>query len=161
MQRRAWRADLAPAIADELLALDEQSQAEAWESAIRRPPLAQFRVLVAVGNDGSVQGFAAVGPSPDPDADPSVDGLIAEFLIDPAVRGRGQGSRLLNAAVETLVTDGFQRATWWLPSTADALRAFLTGSGWAPDGGHREVGTATGLPLKEIRLHCSIGGRPG
>ncbi|WP_028709426.1 GNAT family N-acetyltransferase [Propionicicella superfundia] len=156
VQRRSWAAHLPAGLAAELLALPEQEAASAWERAISRPPLAQFRVLVAVDGDGGVRGFAAVGPSPDPDADPSADALVAEFVVDPAARRQGHGSRLLNAIVDTLRADGFSRATWWLASTADELRAFVTATGWAPDGAHREVATDSGSPLKEIRLHTSI-----
>ena len=55
---------------------------DAWIAAIVKPPLAQHRVLVAVG-DERIVGFAAVGPSGDPDAVASEDGQVAEFTIDP------------------------------------------------------------------------------
>ncbi len=127
----------------------------AWEQAIRRPPLAQFRVLVSIEGD-RVTGFAAIGPSADPDADPSADSLVAEFVIDPVARGRGHGSRLVNALVDTLRADGFSRATWWVPTESDPLRRFLGSAGWAADGSHRELGGPSGVRAKQVRLHCDI-----
>ena len=54
--------------------------------------------------------------------------------------------------------DGFERATWWVGSTDDALRSFLAGSGWAPDGAHREIGTEDGSAvLRQVRLHTGLG----
>lgn len=157
LQRRAWSSgpdELASALLDEV---DLAAMTAAWERAILRPPLAQFRVLVAVGGTGRVVGFAAIGPSDDPDATGGEDALIAEFVVDPAARGQGHGSRLLNACVDTFRADGFVRATWWVRSTDDDLRAFVTGSGWAPDGGHREVGTADEhARVKLIRLRTDI-----
>src|SRR5699024_6306746 len=110
--------------------------------AITRPPLAKMRVLVAIGEEGIV-GFAVTVPSDDPDATP-VTGELAEFVVDVKNREAGHGSRLINAAVDTLRQDGFEVATMWLPSTADDLREFFVSGGWANDGAHQESATEDG-----------------
>lgn len=156
IQRRVWNQQLPAEVAGSVLGgVDLDEMTRSWHAAIVRPPLAQFRVLVAVTDD-RVVGFAALGPSDDPDAEPGQDGIVAEFAIDPAAQRAGHGSRLLNACMDTLRTDGFGRATWWLRSTDDALRRFLTESGWAPDGGHQEIGIDDGARLKLVRLHTDI-----
>jgi GNAT superfamily N-acetyltransferase len=157
VQRRAW-AQLDPEIVERLMSeVDEEEASNAWERAIVRPPAARYRVLVAV-SQGAVVGFATTMPSTDPDAEPGVDGMIDEFAVDPVAQGRGHGSRLLNACVDTLKADGFRRATWWVVTGDDGLRAFLTKAGWAPDGSWREVGSDDGsLRLKLERLHSDIG----
>ncbi|SYZ34059.1 GNAT family N-acetyltransferase [Propionibacterium australiense] len=126
-----------------------------WLSAITAPPLASYRVLVATAEDHrTVLGFAAIGPSEDPDAEPT-DAVVGEFVVGRT--GRGHGSRLLNAVVDTMRADGFERATWWVPTTDDGLRAFLTGCGWAPDGAHREIGPEDGsVSLRQVRLHTAL-----
>jgi hypothetical protein len=46
----------------------------------------------------------------------------------------------------------------WLNSTDDALRAFVTTAGWAPDGAHRELdlrGDGEVL-VKQVRLHTDL-----
>lgn len=137
---------------DELLSqVDESAAVEAWRLAIARPPLATLRVLVAV--DPAPVGFAVTGPSDDPDSGPT-DGLVAE-LVAPDLAG-DHAARLVNAAIDTLRADGFQIAHMWLSSDDDAMRAFLTECGWAPDGAHREVGTESGLRRKMVRLHTDI-----
>lgn len=163
MQRRSWTQLYAEPTAARLLdATDLAAMTQAWESAIQRPPLATLRVLVAIdSSQGShrVVGFAAVGPSDDPDANPAQDALVAEFAIDPLGQRLGHGSRLLQACMDTLRADGFSRATWWVRATDDPLRAFLTAAGWAPDGAHSELGSeedATGV--KFVRLHTDISG---
>jgi len=158
LQRRAWTAQLPPETADALLGeMDVDQMTEVWESAITRPPQARFRVLVAV-EDRRVVGFATTIPSPDPDAQAGQDGQIDEFVVDPPAQRRGHGSRLLNACVDTLRADGFTRATWWVTSTDDVVRRFLTEAGWGPDGGWREIGTDDeAVRLKQIRLHTDIG----
>lgn len=156
IQRRVWNQQLPAEVAGSVLGgVDLDEMTRSWHTAIVRPPLAQFRVLVAVTDD-RVVGFAALGPSDDPDAEPGQDGIVAEFAIDPAAQRAGHGSRLLNACMDTLRTDGFGRATWWLRSTDDALRRFLVESGWAPDGGHQEIGIDDGARLKLVRLHTDI-----
>lgn len=157
LQVRTWAEEFADH--PELLAeVSVDEIAEVWHRAITRPPLAACRVLVAVSN-GDIVGFATTLPSDDPDATPSEDGLIAEFLIAPDARGSGHGSRLLNACVDTLRADGFRLATCWVGSTDDELRAFLTDAGWAPDGSHREIGLSDGsVRLKQVRLHTDISG---
>lgn len=157
VQRRSWSQTLPSDLATAVLeSVDLAAMTDSWEAAILRPPLAQFRVLVAVG-EAHVVGFAALGPSDDPDAEPDADALVAEFVIDPVAQRRGHGSRLLNAVVDTLRADGFSRATWWVRASDDVLRRFLTGAGWAADGAHTEVALAEGGPrVKLVRLHTAI-----
>mgnify|MGYP000849573749 FL=1 len=157
LQRRAWQQTLPADLLGEVLAsVDLATMTESWEAAILRPPLAQFRVLVALG-DERVVGFAALGPSDDPDAEAGQDALVAEFVVDPLAQRSGHGSRLLNACVDTLRADGFHRATWWVQSNDDVLRRFLTEAGWDADGAHNEVALAEAGPrLKLVRLHTAI-----
>lgn len=157
IQRRGWSQTLPPAVADRVLtSVNLATMTTSWEAAILRPPLAQFRVLVALGADRPA-GFAAVGPSDDPDAAGGEDGLVAEFVIDPPAQRLGHGSRLLQACMDTLRADGFARATWWVRSDDDVLRAFLVSAGWGADGGHAEIGTDDGdTRVKMIRLHTDI-----
>lgn len=144
--------------------LDEM--AAIWSAAITHPPEARFRVLVAVGSDQTGQtrivGFATTVPSDDTDADPKSDGAVGEFVVDRPAQRQGHGSRLLNAAADTLRADGFSSARWWLDSSDDITRAFLVEAGWQPDGAHREIGTEDGsYRIKQVRLHTDISGQTG
>ncbi len=158
LQVKAWRelyADLLPAeILDQL---PVESFTEAWGRSIARPTEARQRVLVALER-ATVRGFAATAPATDGDASPAKDAEVTEFVVDADSRNAGHGSRLLHAAVDTLRSDGFVRATVWLSSTADGLRTFLVDQGWAPDGAHRELdlhgdGSVT---VKQVRLHTDL-----
>ena len=153
IQRRAWsESGLLTAAAGEIAA-DEATRA--WHEAIVKPPLAHLRVLVAIGDPGVV-GFAVTGPSGDPDHEERV-GQIGEFVVDPKHRNAGHGSRLINAAVDTLRQDGYAVATMWVQSTNDDLRQFLVSCGWGPDGAHQEVGVEEGgASIKLVRLHTDI-----
>jgi Acetyltransferase (GNAT) family len=133
--------------------------AAAWRRAIERPPSAQHRVLVALDED-RVVGFAATAPSDSPDATPGVDGEVVAFHVVAAALDSGPGSSLLAACADILRADGFHRGEIWLLATDDALRQFLTGAGWSPDGAHRTLdlrGDGTTL-VHQLRLHTDLNG---
>jgi ribosomal protein S18 acetylase RimI-like enzyme len=160
IQRRSWAQLLPPDKADAILALTTlEEMVAAWEHAILRPPRAEYRILVASTAAGRVAGFAVTRPSDDADAE-TTDGAIEAFVIDPPAQRRGHGSRLLQACVDTLRADGFQRVRCWVGTDQDALRALLTGAGWAADGAWREIGTdeetAAVVRLPQVRLHTDI-----
>ena len=145
VQVRAWRRMYAGLLPDQVLqALDAAE--------------ARTRVLVALDR-ATVVGFALTAVADDPDADPARDGQVAELVVDPEHQRAGHGSRLVQACADTLSADGFSRATTWVNSTDDVLRGFLTESGWAPDGAHRELDlTGDGTTLvKQVRLHTALG----
>ncbi|MBA3990136.1 MAG: GNAT family N-acetyltransferase [Propionibacteriales bacterium] len=158
VQVRAWReryADVLPP--DVLEALPEERFHEAWASSISRPREARQRVLVALQRV-TVRGFAATAPSSDPDANPAVDAEVAEFVVDPGQRRAGHGSRLLHAVVDTMRSDKFTRASWWVGASADDLRGFLVDQGWDADGAHRELdlhGDGS-VVVKQVRLHTDL-----
>lgn len=154
----AWRRAYGDVFPSWLLeSLDEAEFTDRWQHSLVRPPDARHRVMVALDH-GTVVAFATTGPSDDPDADPVKDGAIAEFHVDPEHTRQGHGSRLLNACVDTLRADGFEIAQIWLISSDDAMRAFVTESGWETDGAHRELDlTGDGsIRVKQVRLHCSL-----
>ena len=159
VQVRAWRRMYAGLLPDQVLqALDAAAFAAQWSEAINRPAEARTRVLVALDR-ATVVGFALTAVADDPDADPARDGQVAELVVDPEHQRAGHGSRLVQACADTLSADGFSRATTWVNSTDDVLRGFLTESGWAPDGAHRELDlTGDGTTLvKQVRLHTALG----
>lgn len=153
VQLAAWQ-DQYPDL-PEIAATRPEDAAERWASLITRPRDARLRVLVALDR-ATVRGFALVHPSFDPDADQVSDGEIGELVVDPAHRRQGHGSRLLQAAADTLRADGFTRVVWWIDSTDDARRTFATGGGWDADGAHRELEADSGARVKQIRLHTSL-----
>jgi GNAT superfamily N-acetyltransferase len=156
IQARAWAtsyAALVPAAGQ----LRQADFAQLWRDALARPGDARHRTLVALERN-RVVGFAITTPATDPDCDPATDGELMEFTIDAEERGKGHGSRLLQAAADTMVADRFDRAVIWLVAEDDALRTFLTEAGWGADAAHRTLdldGSGT-TQVKQIRLHTSL-----
>ncbi|PVG82709.1 GNAT family N-acetyltransferase [Nocardioides gansuensis] len=157
LQLRAWREQYAAVLPAGALPTDVATVAEAWRVSLTRPGDARQRVLVALERN-RVTGFALTAPATDPDCDPVADGELSDLTLDPAEQHKGHGSRLLQAAVDTMVADRFTRAVCWTIASDDALRGFLTGAGWAADGAHRELdldGTGTTL-VRQVRLHTAL-----
>ena len=157
LQVRAWPALYADLLPADVLPHDVDAVAGQWHQLLSRPSDARARVLVALERN-RVVGVALTAPAADPDCDPVADGELAEVTLDPDERGKGHGSRLLQAAVDTLAADRFTRAVTWVNAGDDDLRTFLTDAGWAPDTAHRELdldGTGT-TRVRQVRLHTAI-----
>ena len=157
LQLRMWRDAYADLLPEEALPEDTETAAAAWHRSLTRPPDARNRVLVALERN-RVVGFAITSPATDPDCDPVADAELSELTVDPAERGKGHGSRLLQACAETMQADHFRRAVLWAIASDDALRGFLASAGWAPDTAHRELdldGTG-GTRVKQVRLHTAL-----
>ncbi|HEX7738387.1 MAG TPA: GNAT family N-acetyltransferase [Marmoricola sp.] len=162
VQIAAWRvqyADVLPAALLEQMA--PEPIAEGWRTTLSRPADARNRVLVALEHD-AVRGYVLTGPATDPDLDPIACGEIGDLTVVPGSTRQGHGSRLLQAAVDTLTADRFSRAVVWTNTTDDDLRAFFSAAGFAADGAHRTLDlTGDGsIQVKQVRLHTSIGDAP-
>jgi GNAT superfamily N-acetyltransferase len=156
IQARVWAAQyagLVPAAGE----LRQADFAQLWRDALARPADARHRALVALERN-RVVGFAITTPASDPDCDPVTEGELMELTVETHERGKGHGSRLLQAAVDTMVADRFTSAVTWLLADDDAHRRFLTDAGWAPDTAHRTLdldGTGA-TQVRQVRLHTAL-----
>lgn len=158
VQVAAWRVQYADVLPAALLdQMTPETIAEGWRAALARPADARNRALVALEHD-TVRGYVLTGPATDPDLDPIGCGEVTDLTVVPGSTRQGHGSRLLQATVDTLRADRFDRAVIWANATDDDLRAFFTTAGFAPDGAHRTLDlTGDGsLLVKQVRLHASI-----
>ena len=127
-----------------------------WREAIANPPTSRHRVLVAVSGSTprEVVGFVSAGPATDADRWPGTDAEIYELRVPPDRTGQGHGSRLLHAAADTLVSDGFQTVSTWVLEADVVLRRFLESAGWAADGARGELDVGVSVPV--VRLHTRL-----
>ncbi len=159
LQLHTWGLVFAPRLPQgAALALDLETATERWRAAVASPPTARHHLLVAVdgaapGVAGEVVGFAAIGPGEDDDATATVGELLV-LLVAPGREHEGHGSRLLQAAVETLREDGFTTAVTWLFHGDDEGAAFLAETGWVLDGSTRQLDM--GEPVTQRRLHVTL-----
>ena len=158
---RSWRAHYAGILPDEILAaMNAPDLAMEWARGILNPPVPSQRLLVAVDAD-HVVGYAAIGPSQDPDSNEAVGELLA-LEVDPEQLGVGHGSRLMAAAVDHLRGVGMTSAAAWCALNDESRREFLQSAGWGPDSAFRDVAVGIdpdGNPLevREVRLVTDLG----
>ena len=160
VQAVVFRESYAGRVPDDVVALFEPDAfARAWRESLTAPPEGVHHLLVACAGE-QVVGLSAIGPSQDPDAEPAW-GEVTVLGVHPAARRQGHGSRLLNACVDLLRDAGAGAVALWLLADDEAARAFLTASGFAPDGAFRDrVVSPDGDTLREVRLTAEIGQDP-
>ena len=161
VQVASWRSAFAgivpPALLGELTSLEAAAVwRDRWREAIGNPPTSRHRVLAAVtdGMPREVAGFVSGGPATDADRWPATDAEIYEFRVAPDRTGQGHGGRLMHAAAETLVSDGFRTVSIWILEADVAVRRFLESAGWAADGARGELDVGASVPV--VRLHTAI-----
>jgi RimJ/RimL family protein N-acetyltransferase len=142
---RAWQAAYRGHMPDDYLdGLRPEQRAAHWAGVLGRDP-PRGAVLVAE-RAGEVVGFAAVGPSPDPEG----AGELFAINLDPGHWGTGAGRALLAAAQAELARLGFEETVLWvLPGNARARR-FYEVAGWVADGSTRES-EVLGVIVPEVR----------
>ena len=161
VQVASWRSGLAGIVPSALLAELTGEEATAvwrdrWREAIASPPTSRHRVLTAVSAalPREVVGFVSAGPATDADRWPGTDAEIYELRVSPERTGQGHDSRLVHAAADTLVGDGFQTVSIWVLEADAGLQRFLESSGWAADGARGELDVGVSVPV--VRLHTAI-----
>jgi GNAT superfamily N-acetyltransferase len=155
VQAAVWRAAYGDLLPQEIVdQFDPASFARVWRDSLRTPPSPRHVLLVGCAGD-QVVGFAAVGPSSDRDAT-ETSGEVLALAVHPDARGAGHGSRLLNAAVDTLRGKGFQSMALWLLAQDEETRAFLTAAGLNPDGAYRDRVLDAGTLAREVRLTADL-----
>ena len=159
VQAVVWREAYAGVLPAEILGqFEPRSFASAWRASLEQPPSPDHLLLVACAGE-QVVGFAAVGPSPDPDSDDTAELLV--LAVHPDARRQGHGSRLLNAAVDTARGRGRHALSTWVLADAGDVLGFLTAAGLDADGAHRErVVSPDGATTREVRLGAHLG-EPG
>jgi GNAT superfamily N-acetyltransferase len=164
VQVASWRHGLAGVVPAALLGELTSEEAAAvwrdrWREAVASPPTSRHRVLAAVADSADsatrdVVGFVSAGPATDADRWPGTDGEIYEFRVSPERTRQGHGSRLLHAAADALVADGFHTVSTWVLEADLVVRRFLESAGWAADGARGELDVGVTVPV--VRLHTRI-----
>lgn len=156
VQAAVWRAAYGEVLPPEIVEqFEPASFARVWRDSLKRPPTPRHVLLVACAGE-QIVGFAAVGPSTDRDAH-EASGEVLALGVHPDARRSGHGSRLLNAAVDTLRGRGFDSMSIWLLAQDEATRSFLTTAGLSPDSAYRDrVIDDQGALVREVRLIADL-----
>lgn len=102
--------------------------------------------------DGSIVGWAALGPSRDDDAVPG-DGELYAIYVLPEMFGSGTGQALVRAVRSRAAERSFNRLVLWVIRDNARGRRFYDAAGFTPDG-VEEDWVAGGVPIPEVR-YCA------
>lgn len=151
VQAKVWRAAFADLVeTDTLEQFAPRAFERAWRDSMSAPPSPLHRLLVATELD-QVVGFVAIGPAPD-----AGSGDILAGGVSPKHRGKGHGSRLLNAAIDTLAANDIHHVRVRIVERDTPLVRFLAVAGFVASGAYADrVVTSTGGTVREIELHTS------
>lgn len=156
VQAQAMVSDYAAVLPPDTIAqLDAGAFGSAWRRSLAEPPSPRHRLLVACAGD-QVVGFAAFGPSEDPDADDSTAELLT-LAVHPRARRAGHGSRLVNAVVDEARAAGFTWLHAWVLLDTPEQRDFLQRAGMAPDRARRTRAIDDERTVMEVRLGAGLG----
>lgn len=158
VQATVWREMYADVVPPEVLeAFDAHRFASAWRQSLADPPSPVHRLLVACAGD-QVVGFTAIAPAKEDEAGlPDGTGEVLLLVVHPDARRSGHGSRLLNAAADTLRASDRSALASWLPGGNEPARSFADRAGLTPDGAWRErVVGPQGQTAREIRVVAQL-----
>mgnify|MGYP001268899696 CR=1 FL=1 len=152
--REAYAGMLPPLVLDEF---EGPRFASVWRRSLQEPPSPQHRLLVACAGE-QVVGFVAIGPAdPEEPGLPEDAGEVLVLAVHPDARRVGHGSRLLNAAADTLRANDRSAIVSWLPAADERARAFAASAGLEADGAWRErVVGPDGERLREVRVQALL-----
>ncbi|HZV25442.1 MAG TPA: GNAT family N-acetyltransferase [Acidothermaceae bacterium] len=153
---RSWQAAYRGLMPDVYLdQLDVERRRAGWERSIAETDWPRTGTLVATEANGTVVGFAHVGPARDDDLDPLVVGELAAIYLLPQVWGSGVGRRLMLAAVNVLRDAGFAEAILWVLEGNERAQRFYEIGGWQLHGVPKDVVIAD-VNLAEVRYRLTL-----
>ncbi|MFX0537981.1 N-acetyltransferase family protein [Ornithinimicrobium sp. Y1847] len=160
VQAFVWQDAYADLLAQEVLdQLSGPRFGNAWRRSLESPPTPRHRLLVATAGP-QVVGYVSLGPAePEPGLEEGHTGMLFDGGVHPEGRGAGHGSRLLNAAIDTLRAgdDELESVAVWTLADAEGTRAFLQSAGFEPDGAYRDrVVDEDGRTAREVRLVVTL-----
>jgi ribosomal protein S18 acetylase RimI-like enzyme len=117
---------------------------ERWRTRLHVPPHG-WTTLVCENGNGTVLGFASVGPSRDEDS----LGELYAIYVEPDAWSTGAGRALIAAAEERLAAE-YDSALLWVLEDNPRARRFYERAGWAADGA-RKAEERFGVRAPEVR----------
>ena len=151
----SWQAAYAGLLDAEFLAgLGEQREQRTgqWQDWLGTE--SSDRAILVVVDDGSVIGFAHLGPAGDKDLDARTVSELYAMYLDPARYRAGWGSKLMEAVFEEFRSRGVAEGSLWVMTDNAPARAFYERHSWEPDG--KESDLCLGITIPSMRYRVRV-----
>jgi ribosomal protein S18 acetylase RimI-like enzyme len=149
---RGWRAAYEGLMPDAYLdGLDPEEWGLRHRGRILVPEPGMTR-LVAENAEGTITGFAVLGPAREPMPDPHA-GEVYAIYVEPGDLRRGTGRALLDSATRILAEQGHTVASLWVLRDNAPARRFYEALGWRFDGAEKgfELPGFEDVEIPEVR----------
>ncbi len=152
---RSWQAAYRGLLPQDYLdGLEPATRVQRWRRSVQNADGPRGETLVATDDDGTIAGFANMGPTRDEDEDGTVAEVSAIYLA-PGAWGQGYGRALMGAALARLAQAGYEQVTLWVLDSNARARRFYEAAGFQPDGAVK-VDDSLGFRLTEARYRRSL-----
>jgi GNAT superfamily N-acetyltransferase len=112
------------------------------------------RKTFVLETDGTIRGWASIGPSRDPDVNGEFGELYGIYLA-PSHIGKRYGHPLYDRCEEELANRGYRFVSLWVIEGNSGARRFYEKSGFRPDGQKKTI-VLGGADLPELRYAKKI-----
>ena len=153
---RAWKVAYSGGLMpdDYLETLSIPERADMWRRGLSQTAPERVSRFVVENPDGTVVGFAVVGPRGNDEQ--AVDGELFVINVDPDSWGSGAGPALHEAALVALRDAGFERAVLWVHPNNGRARHFYNARGWTTNGEERTE-SVLGVEVPEVQYSMDLG----
>jgi L-amino acid N-acyltransferase YncA len=150
---RSWQVAYRGHMPDEFLdGLDVEKRTNMWRELTQDPDKIIF---VAEDSEGNVEGFSALGPSRDADANPNT-AEVSAIYVHPEKWRKGIGRALLSASLDQVRKCAFDQVTLWVLEANHRARSFYESFGFIQDGAIKDDDHWKSFAVRELRYGLNL-----
>jgi ribosomal protein S18 acetylase RimI-like enzyme len=150
---RSWQVAYRGHMPDEFLnGLDVEKRTNMWRELTQDP---DKLIFVAEDSESNIEGFSALGPSRDADANPST-AEVSAIYVHPEKWGKGIGRALLSASIDQVRKREFDRVTLWVLEANQRARSFYESFGFIHDGAIKDDDHWKSFAVREVRYRLIL-----
>jgi GNAT superfamily N-acetyltransferase len=150
---RSWQVAYRGHMPDEFLdGLDVEKRTNMWRALTLDPVKIIF---VAEDSESNIEGFSALGPSRDADANPST-AEVSAIYVHPEKWGKGIGRALLSTSLEQVRKREFNQITLWVLEANQRARSFYESFGFIHDGAIKDDDHWKSFAVREVRYRLNL-----
>jgi ribosomal protein S18 acetylase RimI-like enzyme len=150
---RSWQVAYRGHMPDEFLdSLDVDKHTNIWRELTQDP---EKIILVAEDSESNIEGFSALGPSRDADANPNT-AEVSAIYVHPEKWRKGIGRALLSASLDQVRKCEFNRVTLWVLKANQRARSFYESFGFIQDGAIKDDDHWKSFAVREVRYRLNL-----